>query len=81
MPRLSYCLRKKACQEFTTEQLEEQMQNVVTTSNDLRALLDEDPLAYKNIDDVIFTLVDAWLTKPIVRLRPLGVIKGEGKEA
>ncbi|NLC63799.1 MAG: RtcB family protein, partial [Thermoanaerobacterales bacterium] len=52
-----------------------------TTSNDLRSLLDEDPLAYKNIDDVIFTLVDAWLTKPIVRLRPLGVIKGEGKEA
>jgi tRNA-splicing ligase RtcB len=73
--------RKKARQEFTTKQFQEQMKNVITTSRDIRSLLDEAPLAYKNIDDVIFTLVDAGLTKPIVRLKPLGVLKGEGDEA
>lgn len=69
--------RKKARREFTTKQLQEQMKSVVTISRDIKSLLDEAPLAYKNIDDVIFTLVDAGLTKPIVRLKPLGVLKGE----
>lgn len=73
--------RKKARSEFTKEDLLEQVKNVVITSKDLDALLDEAPMAYKDIDEVVFTLVEAGLTKPVVKLRPLAVLKGEGEEA
>jgi len=72
--------RKRAKNEFTKEDMMEQMKNVIV-ANDLKSLLDEAPLAYKDIDEVIFTLVDAGLTKPVAKLRPLAVIKGEGEES
>ncbi len=40
-------------------------------------ILDEAPGAYKKIEDVIETLVEAGLTKKVVRLEPLAVIKGD----
>ena len=40
-------------------------------------ILDEAPGAYKNIEDVVETLVEAGLTKKVVRLEPLAVIKGD----
>ncbi|TYP57865.1 RtcB family protein [Thermosediminibacter litoriperuensis] len=73
--------RKRAKNEFTREQLLEQTKNVVIAAGNLRALLDEAPLAYKDIDEVVFTLVDAGLTKPVVKLKPMGVLKGEGEES
>ncbi|MCG0276031.1 MAG: RtcB family protein [Thermosediminibacteraceae bacterium] len=73
--------RRRAKSEFTKEELLEQTKNVVIVSNNLKALLDEAPLAYKDIDEVVFTLVDAGLTKPVVKLRPMGVLKGEGEES
>ena len=36
--------------------------------------LEEAPLAYKDIEDVIAAELD--LVKPVVKLRPLGVVKG-----
>ncbi len=70
--------RKQARREFSREDLMEQMHGVVSIASNPGTLLDEAPLAYKDIDDVIFTLVNAGITKPVVRLRPLGVFKGEG---
>lgn len=69
--------RKRARNEFTKEELLNQTKNVVIASKNIKALLDEAPLAYKDINEVIFTLVDAGLTKPIAKLKPLGVLKGE----
>jgi len=72
--------RKRAKSEFTKEDLVKQMGHVVTIARSMKSLLDEAPLAYKDIDEVIFTLVEAGLTKPLVKLSPMGVLKGEGSE-
>lgn len=72
--------RKRAKTEFTKADLIEQMGHVVTIARSMKSLLDEAPLAYKDIDEVIFTLVEAGLTKPVVKLSPMGVLKGEGSE-
>ena len=39
-------------------------------------ILEEAPGAYKNIDDVIAVVKGAGLSKPVARLRPIGVMKG-----
>jgi tRNA-splicing ligase RtcB len=72
--------RKQARSEFTGEDLIKQMGHVVTIVRNMKSLLDEAPLAYKDIDEVIFTLVEAGLTKPLAKLKPMGVLKGEGNE-
>ncbi|HHW02238.1 MAG TPA: RtcB family protein [Thermoanaerobacterales bacterium] len=73
--------RKKARSKFTKEDLLEQVKNVVITSKNISTLLDEAPMAYKDIDEVVFTLVEAGLTKPVAKLKPMAVLKGEGEEA
>jgi tRNA-splicing ligase RtcB len=73
--------RKQARSEFTEEDLMKQMGHVVTIAKNVKSLLDEAPLAYKDIDEVIYTLVEAGLTKPLAKLKPMGVLKGEGNEA
>jgi tRNA-splicing ligase RtcB len=42
----------------------------------IRELPEEAPFAYKDIDDVVTTCEQAGLCSRVVRLRPLGVIKG-----
>ena len=44
-----------------------------------RAIVDEAPDAYKDIDAVVDTLAEIGLTRKVARLRPLAVIKGEGE--
>ncbi|WP_338824641.1 RNA-splicing ligase RtcB [Moorella humiferrea] len=73
--------RKKARQEFSREDLRRQLGGVVVAARDINLLKDEAPLAYKDIDAVVATLAEAGLTKPVVRLEPMGVLKGEGDEA
>lgn len=43
----------------------------------LRGIAEEAPLAYKNIDEVVEVVHNAGLSKKIVKLAPLAVIKGE----
>ena len=69
--------RRKARREFDKRKLLNQVKDVIIVSDNVRALLDEAPLAYKDINEVIFTLVEAGLTMPIVKLKPMGVLKGE----
>ncbi|HBT47261.1 MAG TPA: RNA-splicing ligase RtcB [Peptococcaceae bacterium] len=73
--------RKKARTSLSVEEFRASMQGVLVRAKKLRSLLDEAPLAYKDIDEVVGTLVDAGLTRPVVRLKPLAVMKGEGDEA
>jgi len=40
-------------------------------------IADEAPSAYKNIEDVVDTLVEAGITKKVVKLKPLAVVKGD----
>lgn len=69
--------RSKARRNISAKELLQQTRNVVLPAKNVKSLLDEAPQAYKDIDEVIFTLVDAQLTKPVVKLRPMGVLKGE----
>ncbi len=42
-----------------------------------RGIAEEAPLAYKDVDDVVEVVHNAGLSKKVVRLKPLAVIKGE----
>jgi tRNA-splicing ligase RtcB len=42
-----------------------------------RIVADEAPAAYKNVEDVINTLEEIGITKRVVRLTPLAVLKGD----
>lgn len=42
-----------------------------------RKIADEAPGAYKNIEDVVETLVEAGITKKVAKLIPLAVVKGD----
>ena len=64
--------RKRARSEFSKEDLMDQLGHVVTVAHNMKSLLDEAPLAYKDIDEVIFTLVESRNYKPVIKLKPLG---------
>jgi tRNA-splicing ligase RtcB len=78
--------RMEACRSLTKEECDEAMEGIVFDRwSRLRRFgrikkgsnlfdLAESPLAYKNIDEVIQSELD--LIKPLVKLRPLGVVKG-----
>jgi len=50
---------------------------VIVKSWSLRGIAEEAPMAYKNIDKVVEVVHNAGLSKKVVRLIPLAVIKGE----
>ncbi len=78
--------RMDACRNLSAEECDEAMGDVVYDRwGKLKKFgkkikggelfdLSESPLAYKNIDEVIQSELD--LIKPLVKLRPLGVVKG-----
>lgn len=72
--------RKAAKREITEEDFKKSMGDVLYNARDWRLLADETPLAYKNITDVVDTLVEAGLAKKVAKMRPLAVIKGAGME-
>ncbi len=49
---------------------------VVAHARSRRGLPEEAPGAYKDIDEVVRVSQEAGLARPVVRLRPLGVVKG-----
>jgi tRNA-splicing ligase RtcB (3'-phosphate/5'-hydroxy nucleic acid ligase) len=51
-------------------------QGIVARARSWKGLAEEQPAAYKDVDDVVDVVHDAGLAKKVARLRPLGVIKG-----
>lgn len=49
---------------------------VIAMAQSRRGLAEEQPRAYKNVDDVVDVVDGAGLSKKVARLRPIGVIKG-----
>lgn len=70
--------RSQARKSITAETFLASVGDVMLNTRNVRQLLDEAPLAYKNIDEVVRTLSEIGLTKIVARLKPLAVIKGEG---
>ncbi|MBC7346904.1 MAG: RtcB family protein [Clostridia bacterium] len=72
--------RAAARKTISREEFEQSMGDVLVTCPDYRQLLDEAPSAYKDVEEVVETLAAIGLTRKVLRLRPLAVIKGEGGE-
>ena len=79
--------RSEACRQLSKEECEKAMEGIVfdgfkvakgrhgqDPSKGVVYDLEEAPMAYKDIEDVISAELD--LVKPVVKLRPLGVVKG-----
>jgi tRNA-splicing ligase RtcB len=49
---------------------------VIARARSHRGLAEEQPKAYKNVDDVVAVVDRAGLSKKVARMRPIGVIKG-----
>ena len=49
---------------------------VIAMAQSRRGLAEEQPSAYKNVDDVVEVVDGAGLSKRVARMRPIGVIKG-----
>jgi tRNA-splicing ligase RtcB len=49
---------------------------VIARARSHRGLAEEQPKAYKNVDDVVEVVDRAGLSKKVARMRPIGVIKG-----
>jgi tRNA-splicing ligase RtcB len=68
--------RSQAKKTIKKQDFEKQMKKIVF-NKPFEIIKDEAPSAYKNITEVIETLVEAGLTQKICRLKPLAVIKGD----
>lgn len=73
--------RSAARKSITEDEFKGSVGAVLYNARDYRDIVDEAPLAYKDIDQVVETLAEIGMTRKAVRLRPLAVIKGEGDEA
>ncbi len=67
--------RTQAKKTISHKDFEQMMSNIVYNFS-LGRIKDEAPMVYKNIDEVVDTLVEADLSKKIARLQPLAVIAG-----
>jgi tRNA-splicing ligase RtcB len=55
-------------------QLEEK--GIIVRAGSLSGLAEEAPAAYKDVDEVVETVVQAGIAVKVARLRPLAVVKG-----
>ncbi|AZK59069.1 RNA-2',3'-PO4:RNA-5'-OH ligase [Candidatus Desulforudis audaxviator] len=69
--------RGAAERTISREQFEESMGAVLYNIRNFKEIVDESPLAYKDVDQVVQTLAEIGLTRKVARLRPLAVIKGK----
>jgi tRNA-splicing ligase RtcB len=49
---------------------------VIARAQSRKGLAEEQPGAYKNVDDVVSVVDRAGLSRKVARMRPIGVIKG-----
>ncbi len=70
--------RTRARRETTAAALRRELgeQGIIVNAGSRRGLVEEAPLAYKDIDEVVNVIHAAGIAKKIVRLRPLVVVKG-----
>jgi tRNA-splicing ligase RtcB len=70
--------RTQAKKVMSGQDLKRQLsdQGILVASSQSKLLSEEAPYAYKDVAEVVATCEGAGLTKPVARLRPVGVIKG-----
>jgi len=70
--------RKGAMREFNARDVVQKLekQGIYVHAASKEGIVEEAPGAYKNVDDVVRIAEGAGLSKRVVRLVPLGVVKG-----
>ena len=70
--------RTAATNKYWGEDVKDKLgkQGIYVRSASMKTVAEEAPGAYKNIDDVIKVTQKAKISKPVARLRPMGVAKG-----
>ncbi|ADI02892.1 RtcB family protein [Syntrophothermus lipocalidus] len=69
--------RSAAERSITKEEFEASMGEILYNTRNFRDVVDEAPQAYKDIEEVVDTLVEIGLTRKIARMMPMAVIKGK----
>jgi len=71
--------RHEAVRKVSGQNLLKELESkgIVVKCWNLRGIAEEAPIAYKDIDDVVEVVHNAGLSKKVVKLKPLAVIKGE----
>jgi tRNA-splicing ligase RtcB (3'-phosphate/5'-hydroxy nucleic acid ligase) len=70
--------RTAAVKEAAGRRIDKELlsRGVVARAQSHKGLAEEQPKAYKNVDDVVDVVHEAGLSKKVARMRPIGVIKG-----
>jgi tRNA-splicing ligase RtcB len=70
--------RGQAIRSVSFEKLQSEIKkkNIIVRTGHKKGLLEEAPIAYKDIDNVVNVVSGAGLARKVARLRPLGVVKG-----
>src|SRR5262249_36164587 len=70
--------RTKAVEDARGRRIDKELEarGVIARAQSHKGLAEEQPKAYKNVDDVVETVHLAGLSKMVARMRPIGVIKG-----
>jgi len=68
--------RREAKRTISKKEHLASLNKVKVTSSSGDSLLDESPLVYKDIEEVISSIIETKLALPVARLKPLAVLKG-----
>jgi tRNA-splicing ligase RtcB len=70
--------RTAAKQDAHSRKIEKELEHrgVIAMASSRSGLAEEQPKAYKNVDDVVDVVHQADLSRKVARMRPIGVIKG-----
>ncbi len=71
--------RHEAARRVSGQNLLKELESkdIIVKCWNFRGIAEEAPIAYKDVDDVVEVVHNAGLSKKVVRLKPLAVIKGE----
>jgi tRNA-splicing ligase RtcB len=70
--------RTAAVKEAAGRRIDKELEarGIIARAQSRKGLAEEQPKAYKNVDDVVEVVHQAGLSRKVARMRPLGVIKG-----
>ena len=70
--------RSEAFRQSKGRSIEQELeqQGIIVMGRGRKGVAEEQPAAYKNVNDVVRVVHEAGIAKRVVRMRPLGVIKG-----
>lgn len=70
--------RTAAVKDALSRKIDKELEarGVIAMASSRKGLAEEQPRAYKNVDDVVDVVHNAGLSRKVARMRPIGVIKG-----